>query len=59
MLGFLSGVVGFDSVGVDGFDSVVLSAYVLVSHLLSGGRLAFDSGAHAFLFGFGLPASGV
>lgn len=51
MLGFLS--------GVDGFDSVVWSAYVLVSHLLSGGRLAFDSGANAFLFGFGLPASGV
>ncbi|KAL0690807.1 hypothetical protein Bca4012_090486 [Brassica carinata] len=43
MLGFLS--------GVDGFDSVVWSAYVLVSHLLSGGRLAFDSGANAFLFG--------
>ena len=35
------------------------STYVLVPHLLYGGRPAFDFGAHAFLFGFGPPASGV
>ncbi|KAL0686377.1 hypothetical protein Bca4012_053225 [Brassica carinata] len=43
--------------GVDGFDSIVWPAYVLVSHLSFGGRPAFGSGAHAFLFGVGPPAS--